>query len=172
MAELSLTDIHLPADRLERWRALCAWLTEQPFERVRHRDDVPEGLRDLLEEPNTDEIRVLGLVVRTSRFWQLRPDYRVRLEYFAGDPETVAGLNGVRDRLIRLADRLLGRIETLDALTMLERGPRDRWATDWLEVARGQRRAMNRVSVFALRGYVAEIVRAARALRKEIGIGG
>ena len=172
MHELSLTEIQISAERLERWRALCAWLEAQAFQRVKRLEDVPEHLRDLLEPDNADEARVLGLVVRTSQFWQLRPDHQVKLAYFSGDPETVAGMNGVRDRLIRLADKLLERIETTDTLVLLERGAPDRWATNWLEVAQGQRQAMNRVSVFAMRGYVTEIVRAVREVRRAAGIGG
>jgi hypothetical protein len=164
--------LQISAARLEQWRAACAWLEGQRFQRVREINDVPEALRELFQPENQDELRALGLVGRAGNYWLLRPDPEVKLAYFGGDPETVAGMNGVRDRLVALTDRFLTRIETLDGLLMLERGERSKWETDWALVARGQREAMKRVSVFALRGYVSEIARAARELRREARIGG
>lgn len=165
-------DIELSPARLEQWRAACAWLETQRFQRVREVSDVPEAFRALFDPENQDELRALGLVGRAGHYWLLRPDFEVKLAYFGGDPETVAGMKGVRDRLTALADRFLGRIGTLDGILALERGARSKWETDWALVARGQREAMNRVSVFALRGYVSEIVRAVRELRREARIGG
>jgi hypothetical protein len=164
--------VQISPERLEQWRAACAWLEGQRFQRVREINDVPESLRELFQPENLNELRALGLVGRAGNYWLLRPDHDIKLAYFGGDPETVASMNGVRDRLVALADRFLTRIETLDGLLMLERGERSKWETDWALVARGQREAMNRISVFALRGYVSEIARAARELRREARIGG
>jgi hypothetical protein len=78
----------------------------------------------------------------------------------------------VRDRFMILADRWLEVVDNLDGLLTLERGAPSRWDTDWASVARGQREAMNRVSVFAMRGYMSEMARAVRTLRRETRIGG
>ena len=158
--------------RLEQWRAACTWLAGQRFQRVSDLNDIPEAFRELFQPENAAESLALGLVSRTMSFWQLRPDVEVKLAYYAGDPETVAGLNAVRERLERLADRLVAQAETIEGLLTLERGTPSRWDTDWAAVARGQRAAMERVSVFALRGYVSEIARAVRELRRTAGIGG
>jgi hypothetical protein len=157
---------------LEAWRALCTWLEARPFGRVHELQDVPADLRFLLEPENKAEFLALGLVWKSKDFWQLRPDVQVRLAYFAGDPETVAGMNGVRNKFTALADRWLAVINNLDGLLTLERGAPSRWDTDWATVARGQREAMERISVFQIRGYVAEIARAVRSLRREARIGG
>jgi hypothetical protein len=158
--------------RLEAWRNLCAWLEARPFGRVHDLRDVPAGLRFLLGPDNKAEFLALGLVWKSMDFWQLRPDVQVRLAYFAGDPETVAGMNAVRLRFTTLADRWLEVVNNLDGLLTLERGTPSRWDTNWAAVARGQREAMDRVSVFQIRGYVAEIARAVRGLRREARIGG
>jgi hypothetical protein len=158
--------------RLELWQALCLWLEARPFGRVHDLSDVPAELRFLLEPENKTEFLALGLVWKSKDFWQLRPDVHVRLAYFAGDPETVAGMNGVRNKFTALADRWLAVVNNLDGLLTLERGTPSRWDTDWAVVARGQREAMDRVSVFQIRGYVAEIARAVRGLRREAKIGG
>jgi hypothetical protein len=151
---------------------LCGWLEARPFGRVHDLQDVPAGLRFLLEPNNKTEFLALGLVWKSKEFWQLRPDVNVRLAYFAGDPETVAGMNAVRTKFIALADRWLAVVDNLDGLLTLERGAPSHWDTDWAAVARGQREAMDRISVFQLRGYVAEIARAVRRLRREAKIGG
>jgi hypothetical protein len=162
----------LSPERLELWRTLCVWLEARPFGRVHELRDVPAEVRFLLEPENKTEFLELGLVGKARDFWQLRSDHGLKLEYLAGDPETVAGMNGVRDRLVTLADRWMAVVNNLDGLLTLERGAPSRWDTDWASVARGQREAMDRVSVFALRGYVAEIARAVRSLRREARIGG
>ena len=162
----------LPPARLEIWRALCVWLGSRPFARVHDLQDVPVELRFLLEPENKAEFLVLGLVWKSMNFWQLRPDVHARLAYFAGDPDTVAGMNSVRTRFTALADRWLAVVNNLDGLLILERGSPSRWDTDWAVIARGQREAMDRVSVFQIRGYVAEIARAVRGLRREAKIGG
>jgi hypothetical protein len=158
--------------RLEVWRNLCTWLGARPFGRVHELRDVPTEFRFLLEPENKAEFLELGLIGKTRDFWQLRPDHEVKLAYFSGDPETVAGMNGVRDRFMILADRWLEVVDNLDGLLTLERGAPSRWDTDWASVARGQREAMNRVSVFAMRGYMSEMARAVRTLRREARIGG
>jgi hypothetical protein len=162
----------LTPERLEEWRALCIWLESRPFSRVHDLQDVPAELRNLLEPENKNEFLALGLVWKSKEFWQLRPDVHVRLAYFAGDPETVAGMNEVRNKFTALADRWLAVVNNLDGLLTLERGRPSRWDTDWAAVARGQREAMDRVSVFQIRGYVIEIARAVRSLRREARIGG
>jgi hypothetical protein len=162
----------LEAARLEAWQSLCAWLEARAFGRVHDLQDVPVGLRFLLEPDNKAEFLALGLVWKSKDFWQLRPDVQVRLAYFAGDPETVAGMNAVRLRFTNLADRWLAVVDNLDGLLSLERGTPSRWDTNWAAVARGQREAMDRVSVFQIRGYVSEIARAVRGLRREARIGG
>jgi hypothetical protein len=158
--------------RLEAWKDLCIWLEARPFGRVHDLQDVPAELRFLLGPENKPEFLALGLVWKSKDFWQSRPDVHIRLAYFAGDPETVAGMNGVRSKFTALADRWLAVAENLDGLLTLERGTPSRWDTDWAMVARGQREAMDRISVFQLRGYVAEIARAVRRLRREAKIGG
>ena len=158
--------------RFEVWRTLCIWLEARPFTRVHELRDVPVELRFLLEPENKAEFLALGLVWKSKDFWQLRPDVHVRLAYFAGDPETVAGMNAVRRKFTALADRWLAVVNNLDGLLTLERGRPSRWDTDWAAVARGQREAMDRVSVFQIRGYVIEIARAVRSLRREARIGG
>ncbi len=165
-------NVQISPERLEQWRATVAWLETQRFERVREVSDVPKEFRELFQPENQDELRALGLVGRAGNYWLLRPDHALKLAYFGGDPATVAGMNAVQNRLEALADRFLRRVETLDGILALERGTRSKWETDWALVARGQREAMNRVSVFALRGYVSEIARAARELRREARIGG
>lgn len=158
--------------RLEAWRNLCTWLEVRPFARVHELRDVPAEWRFLLEPENKAEFLELGLIGKARDFWQLRPDHGIKLAFFAGDPETVAGMNAVRDRFMTLADRWLAVTETLDGLLTLERGAPSRWDTDWALVARGQREAMDRVSIFAMRGYMSEIARAVRTLRREAHIGG
>jgi hypothetical protein len=159
-------------ERFEAWRSLCVWLEARPFSRVHDLQDVPQELRNLLEPENKTEFLALGLVWKSKDFWQLRPDVHVRLAYFAGDPETVAGMNQVRNKFTALADRWLAVVDNLDGMLTLERGRPSRWDTDWAVVARGQREAMDRVSVFQIRGYVTEIARAVRSLRREARIGG
>ena len=158
--------------RLEAWRNLCTWLEARPFARVHELPDVPAEWRFLLEPENKAEFLELGLIGKARDFWQLRPDHGIKLAYFADDPETVVGMNAVRDRFMTLADRWLAVAETLDGLLTLERGTPSRWDTDWALVARGQREAMDRVSIFAMRGYMSEIARAVRTLRREAHIGG
>jgi hypothetical protein len=162
----------LQPEHLEAWRALCIWLEARPFGRVHDLQDVPAEWRLLLDPENKSEFLAFGLVWKSKEFWQLRPDVHVRLAYFAGDPETVAGMNGVRQKITALADRWLAVVDNLDGLLTLERGTPSRWDTDWAVVARGQREAMDRVSVFQIRGYVTEIARAVRSLRREAKIGG
>ena len=159
-------------ERFEAWRALCVWLEARPFGRVHEWRDVPAGLQFLLGPDNKAEFLALGLVWKSKDFWQLRPDVDVRLAYFAGDPETVAGMNAVRRKFTALAEGWLAVVNNLDGLLRLERGTPSRWETDWAAVARGQREAMDRVSVFQIRGYVTEIARAVRSLRCEAKIGG
>jgi hypothetical protein len=151
---------------------LCLWLESRPFGRVHDLQDVPAEWRFLLEPENKNEILELGLIGKARDFWQLRPEHEVKLDYFSGDPETVAGMNGVRRKCTALADRWLAVVNNLDGLVALERGTPSRWDTDWAVVARGQRAAMDRVSVFQIRGHIVEIARAVRSLRREAKIGG
>jgi hypothetical protein len=164
--------IGLSPERLESWQALCGWLEARSFGRVHELRDVPAELQFLLEPENKSEFLALGLVWKSKDFWQLRPDHAIKLAYFAGDPETVAGMNGVRDRFMTLADRWLAVVDNLNGLLTLERGAPSRWDTDWALIARGQREAMDRVNVFALRGYMSEMARAVRTLRREVRSGG
>jgi hypothetical protein len=158
--------------RLSAWRNLCTWLEARPFARVHELRDVPNEWRFLLEPENKTEFLELGLIGKARDFWQLRPNHEVKLAYFSGDPETVAGMNAVRNKFVALADRWLVVADNLNGLLTLERGAPSRWDTDWALVARGQREAMDRVSVFAMRGYMSEIARAVRTLRREARIGG
>ena len=121
----------LSPERLEAWRALCLWLEARSFARVHELRDVPAELRFLLEPENKPEFLALGLVWKSTDFWQLRPDVHVRLAYFAGDPETVAGMNAVRNKFTALAEGWLAVVNNLDGLLTLERGTPSRWDTDW-----------------------------------------
>jgi hypothetical protein len=110
----------LSMERAERWRAACAWLEEQPENRVRSKAKMPDEHRELIELSNRAERDAVDVIICIARGWILRRDYRERLAVAAGEPGALEQAEAIKQRAIGLYEAALSLQHTHINLAVLE----------------------------------------------------